>query len=331
MDKCLFSLLCGVLLLCQACNGQYIENPSADYGVTFILDSGGATRTTAAKDEQSVHNACFYFVDADGNVVDAVPIEGNTVSRNFQAGTYKAYVVANCGFDENSFTTENAIKESVCLLSAEAEAFSMFAGKTFSVPDDKICTITAERLVSKVEIDKISIDFSNYPDYASRTFTIDSIYLINVAGKSTLDGSMNYVPSASAWINKRVYAHSSSDALLCDRVQSTVTATKPYAVQHSFYCYQNNTSSDTHSAVWSARYTRLVVACSIGTIKTYYPIDIVGPESRLLRNCRYVISELVITDLGCDAPDMPISGSQPFHFSSRVTSWAGTHTISEKF
>ena len=333
MDKCLFTVLCGLMLLCTACDRPQAGATSETFSVTFVLDSDGAgsTRAATAVDETSIDNACLYFVDEGGAVVDAVSVESNIVLRNFEVGTYKVYAVANCGVTERSFSSESEISDCVRSLASEAGAFSMVATKTFSVPEDKTCNLTAERLVSKVEIDKISIDFSQYPDLTAKTFTIDSIYLVNVAGQSTLADGLDYIPASSSWINKRGYTQSQSDALVCEAVRRTVTKSSPHTVPHYFYCYQNNTTTDSHAAAWSARHTRLVIACTLGTVKTYYPIDITGPGGRLARNCRYVINELVITDLGSSSPDQVITGSMPYNFSSEVKSWEGTHTISERF
>jgi hypothetical protein len=331
MSKCLYTVLFGVIILCLACGRQGLDIPSDIYSVTFVLDGGDATRATAAADEASIRDACLYFVNDRGIVVDAVAVNGNSVLRNFETGTYKAYYVANCGLTVHSFTTENEINSHVRSLASETGSFSMSASKSFSVPEDKTCSITAVRLVSKVEIDKISIDFSQYPDLAAQTFTIDSIFLINVAGESILADGTSFFPSSSSWVNKRGYVSSTSNALLCDAVGRRVTAASPYSSVHYFYCYQNNASTDSHSATWSVRYTRLVVSCTLGTRKTYYPIDITGPGNRLSRNCRYVISELVITDLGSTGPDNVITGPLPYHFSSEVKNWEGTYTISERF
>lgn len=339
MNRWLFAVLCSVLLLCLACNEEGMDVSSDNFSVTFVLDGGSVadtldyqgyqTRATAEADETAIAGACLYFANTNGVIVDAVSVDGNKVLRNFEPGTYKAYYVANCGLDDGSFSVEGTINSHVCCLDPQAGPFPMFAVKTFSVPQDKICSITAERLVSKVEIQKISIDFSQYPDYAAQTFTVDSIYLVNVAGETTLEDGIAFLPAESAWINKRGYDSSVADALLCDKVDKTVTALKPYATAHYFYCFQNNAQTDSHSSVWSARYTRLVVACTLGPRKTYYPIDITGPGNRLLRNCRYVINELVITDLGSEGPDDIITGSLPYHFSSTVQAWEGTHTVSE--
>lgn len=329
----MFTVLCGLMLLCLACDRHDTGTTSETFSVTFVLDSEGAesTRAATAADEAAIKDACLYFINASGAVVDAVPVTGNTVFRNFEAGTYKAYAVANCGMTVSSFSSESEINACVRSLASEAGAFSMVAGKSFSVPADQTCNLTVERLVSKVEIDRISVDFSQYPDLTAKTFTIDSIYLVNVAGQSTLADGTSFLPAAASWINRRGYAQSQSDALVCEAVRRTVTSSSPHTVPHYFYCYQNNASTDSHAATWSARHTRLVVACTLGAAKTYYPIDISGPDGRLARNCRYVISELVITDLGSSGPDQEITGSMPYRFSSEVKTWEGTHTISERF
>lgn len=335
MSRCLFTIICGALLLCPACTRQHLDTQPELFSVTFVLDGGSvggsSTRATAVADEESVAEACLYFVNSSGVVIDAVSSSEKTILRNFETGTYKAYYVANSGLEVNSFTSESEISSYVLSLASQTGSFSMFAYKSFRVPEDRICTITAERLVSKVEIDKISVDFSQYPDLSAQTFTIDSIYLINVAGESVLADGTTFLPATSSWINKRSYVPGTYDALLCDAVGRTVTASSPHSSAHYFYCFQNNASADSHSEGWDARYTRLVIACTIGTTKTYYPINIVGPGGRLSRNCRYIISELIITDIGNRGPDEELTGSMPYRFSSDVMTWEGTHTISERF
>lgn len=332
MSRCLFYITCLVLLFCPGCCSRHLDSQTDTFGVTFVLDGGKEfTRATVSTNETSISDACMYFVNTDGIVIDAVSFNGNTVLRNFEAGTYRAYYVANCGLDERQFSTESGINAHVRSLSSEASLLSMFACKTFTVPDDRICSISVERLVSKVVIDKISIDFSRYPDLAAQSFTIDSIYLINVAGESVLADGTTFIPASSAWINKQRYSTSACDALLCDVVRQPVTATKPHSVPHYFYCYQNNVSTDSHTKGWNGRYTRLVIACTLGTVKTYYPIDITGPGNRLSRNCKYVINELIITDMGSDGPDNIVTGHLPYNCNYALKNWEGTYTISERF
>ena len=319
------------MLLCGGCGRQNPTLQESSFDVLFVLNGGGAekTRSTAVADETHLNEWCLYIVDNNGDVCDAVSTNSPSTIRNYRAGTYTAYAVVNCGTGEGTFNTEAEIKAASRSLIAETTAFGMFGSSSFSVPDDAVCPIPILRLVSKIEIRKIITDFSPFPDLAAQSFTLDRIYLINVAGESRLSDNGTFAPEI--WYNKRGYVQSGADPLLYDAVGVTISQDNAYSVSHCFYCYQNNALQDSHSPAWCSRHTRLVLECSIGARKTYYPIDIIGPDGILGRNSHYLINELVITDTGTDSPDEPISGSLPYHFSSLVKSWDGTYTINEEF
>lgn len=328
----LLSVLCAVIFHCTGCNINDYELEDDLYEVAFILNGGGAgtTRSTAAKEETYLREWCLYIVDVNGNVCDALPVSGAPyVIGNYTAGVYKAYAVVNCVMEDDDFATEADIKTFRRFLEDESSAFSMFGSCEFSVPEVSVCSIPISRLVSKVEIDRVRTEFSQYPDFYAETFTIDSIYLINAVGESALSGDETILPEI--WYNKRGYDADMADAMLCDAVGSSVVPESPYSVPHYFYCYQNNCTSDSHSHTWSPRRTRLVLECTIAGRKTYYPVDIVSENGKLERNCRYLITDLVITDIGVDAPDEPLSGPLPYRFSTVIIPWDMTFQISEEF
>lgn len=322
--------LCVSLLLGQGCDRQRLDLQEGSFEVFFVLDGGGAetTRSTAVADETYLDEWCLYVVDRNGVVCDAVVSGSPTVSGRYPAGAYTAYAVVNCAATEDTFTVEEDIYSSRRCLYEETEAFSMFGSNSFVVPQDDNCPIAVKRLVSKVEIRSISTDFSQYLDLASETFIIDSIYLINIAGETSLASDESFLPAT--WYNRRVFAHSGIDVLVCDSVGVAISTGIAYTTPHYFYCYQNTAEADSHSPAWSPRHTRLVLECTLAGQKTYYPIDIAGPEGTLARNTRYLITDLVITDIGSDAPDEPVTGSLPYRFSTLVTSWDGTYYISEE-
>ena len=328
----LLSVLYVAIFLCSGCGMPDPEVEGGVYGVTFVLDGGGTekTRSTAVRDEAYLREWCLYIVDVDGAVFETVPVSGSPYAiGNYPAGMYKAYAVVNCGVPEGDFATEEEIKSVRRFLEDESSAFSMFGSCEFSVPEDIVCSIPISRLVSKVEIDEVRTDFSQSPYLNAGPFTIDSMYLINVAGESALSDADTFLPVT--WYNKRGYNPNEADALLCDAVSKAVAPDVPYATSHYFYCYQNRSASDSHTDTWSPRHTRLVIECTVAGRKTYYPIDIVSEDGTLERNCRYLIKELVITDLGVDRPDEPLSGPLPCRFSTVIVPWDTTFLISEEF
>ena len=323
------SVLSVVSLLSLGCARQDLYPDAGTFEVQFVLDGGGAglSRATAGPGETAVGEWCLYIVDTRGNVCDAVSASSLSATRNFLPGHYTAYAIVNCGLSEDRFETEDEILEYSRHLEDEKFAFSMSGRTGFNVPEVSVCAIPVLRLVSKVEIHRISTDFSQYPDLAAKTFVIDSMYLVNVAGESALYNDISGIPAL--WYNKRRYSASPADDILCERISAEVPPAGAYSAPHYFYCYQNNAGSDSHSEVWSPRHTRLVLACTIGHRKTYYPIDVVNSEGLLARNCRFLINDLVITDLGTDKPDDSITGSLPYRFTYVTAPWEEIYTIDE--
>ena len=327
--ECLLLYLCGTILLCAGCNPRSLDTQNRTYDVLFVLEGdGGSVRSTVAAGELSFDEMCIYIVNAEGVVVDAVSSVSTSVVRNLAEGSYRAYAVVNCGLRPDSFSDSAGIRAYVRNLAEEALAFSMFGCRDFAVPNESKCTIPVMRLVSKVEIRKFTTDFSQRPALAAEQFSLDSIYLINVAGQTTLADDEE--PEAMIWLNQRGYFPSGAESMLCDAVGSVIQPGGHYSTTHYFYCYQNRYIEDSHNETWSPRHTRLVLACTIGSRRTYYPVDIVNPSSgTLTRNGWYVINELTVTGFGADGPDKPLPEGESISFSAQVLSWDGTYVVSE--
>jgi hypothetical protein len=327
--ECLLLCLCGTILLCTGCDPRSLDTQNRTYDVLFVLEGdSGAVRSTVAADELSFDEMCVYIVNAEGDVVDAVSAASASVVLNLAEGSYRAYAAVNCGLRPDSFSDSAGIRAYVRNLTEEAMALSMFGSRDFMVPDEAKCTIPVMRLVSKVEIRKFTADFSHRPALAAEQFSLDSIYLINVAGQATL--AADDEPEAMIWLNQRGYFPSGAESMLCDAVGSIMPPGGHYSTAHYFYCYQNGSIEDSHDETWSPRHTRLVLACTIGSRRTYYPVDIVNPFSgTLTRNGWYVINELKVTGLGADGPDRPLPEEESMSFSAQVLSWDGTYVVSE--
>ena len=330
MKLTLSMLICCTALLCS-CGGHSIGTPAETYEVTFVLDGGGAgsSRATAVADETALSEMCLYVFDAQGVLVEAVASTSASVVGNYAAGDYNVYALVNCGAGVTDFVTQADIGTAVRSLESQVSDFSMYGSAGFAVPEVPVCTIPAVRMVSKVELRKVTVDFSSRPGLTDSTLTIDAIYVINATGRSVLDEGRDYVPDL--WLNQRGYVSGGADGLLYDAVNVSVDDGCVYDTPHYYYCFQNDCVDDTHSPVWSPRHTRLVLDCTLAGRKTYYPIDIISPEGGLLRNRNYRINELVITGFGTDGPDEPIVEVQSYRIAANVTDWEGTYTISEEF
>lgn len=323
-------VLCYAALLCS-CEGHSIDKTAETYDVTFVLDSGGAgrSRATAVADETLLSEMCLYVFDARGVLVDVITSTTASAAGNYPEGYYTVYALVNCGAGATDFVTQAEIGTALLSLTSQSSAFSMYGCTPFAVSENATCQIPVVRLVSKVEIRRVSADFSSRPSLAGSTLTIDAIYVINATGRTVLDEAENYTPDI--WFNKRGYSPGGADGLLYDEVAAAIPDGSFYDTPHCYYCFQNGSVDDSHSSVWSPRHTRLVLDCTLAGRKTYYPIDIVSPEGYLVRNCNYRINELTITGFGADGPDEPFIDTDPYFFSAMVTDWEGIDTISEDF
>jgi hypothetical protein len=235
------------LCVCAGCGRQRLDLTGSMHDVRFVLNGGGAgeTRATAVVDETYLSEWCLYIVDENGDVQDAVPASQPYATRNLSEGSYMAYAVINCGLNEDSFDKEEEITAFSRILAAETDVFSMYGRISFRVPEDTICTIPVQRLVSKVEIRKIGVDFSRYPDLDEQPFTLDRMYLINVSAEAVLADSPTFL--SGMWYNKRGYVSCEADELIYDAVGIPIAADNPYTTPHYYYCYQNNAVSDSHA------------------------------------------------------------------------------------
>ena len=157
--------------------------------------------------------------------------------------------------------------------------------------------VPVRRLVSKVYLGSISLDYAA-DHYKYKTFTVDAVYLINVAG------SKNYLTDRNpvVWYNKLKAEDSGKNPLIYDELASpaTVHPSIPYTRTHIFYCYPNN-ASDSSAPAWSPRTTRLVVEATLDGAKCYYPVTM--PE--IGQNKAYKVN-LVIQRPGSSSPDIPV-------------------------
>ena len=157
--------------------------------------------------------------------------------------------------------------------------------------------VPVRRLVSKVYLGSISLDYAA-EHYNYKTFTVDAVYLINVAG------TKNYLSERNPfmWYNKLKAEDSGKNPLIYDELATpaTVHPSIPYTRTHIFYCYPNN-ASDSSAPAWSPRTTRFVVEATLDGTKCYYPVTM--PE--IGQNKVYKVN-LVIQRPGSSSPDIPV-------------------------
>ena len=264
---------------------------------------GSMTKATAVtKDNEAKVNNLQVFVFR-GDELDAYASVDNAkeLTLSCTAGEREVYALVNApAYSEVSSKTTLIAK--VSELSANSLTnFEMVGSKSVTLPHTSTVSIDVNRIASRVVLKKVTRNFTSAA-LQSLDFTVDAIYLINVAGNTSYDLSA----APGAWYNVAKY-NIELASLLHDTVGSKIANGASHDTAHSFYSYPNDAASKT---------TRLVIETTLGTTKYYYPINLPAMES----NKSYEIAEVTITRPGSDDPDVPVSFADAT-FSINVIDW----------
>jgi hypothetical protein len=177
----------------------------------------------------------------------------------------------------------------------------MVGSKTVTLPQTGTVSIDVNRIASRVVLKKITRNFTSAALQAL-DFTVDAIYLVNVAGNTSYD----LTAAPAAWYN---VAENKGElaSLLSDAPAAPIVNGQSYDTDHTFYGYPNDLAVNT---------TRIVIETTLGETKYYYPINL--PE--MASNKSYEIEEVKITRPGSDNPDEPVS-FEDASFSVNVIDW----------
>jgi len=303
--------------------------------VYFSVEDGVASKATGITEnqEKAVSRwAVFAFDDEDGWFRYATSDNASNIPLKLWAGRYyTCYAVTNYkltgdgAFNPATVTSASDLMNRVARLQDQSVGNLMMFGRLPGVtptprivnpevpvdPGSDAVNIYVQRMVSKVTVTKVAVDFSEKPYLASKTFTLKGIYLTNVY-KTTRFGS-DYLPSnlsasRTAWYNtagrhRGESAISALDAILEDTgINTVITESSPYNVAHSFYAIPNPTpkSADMDDPDhWGVRCTRVVMECTIDDDTVYYFVTIPAME----RNMAYTMSDVVIKGRGSNDPE----------------------------
>jgi hypothetical protein len=181
-------------------------------------------------------------------------------------------------------------------------------------------TVDVRRIVAKVVLDEITVDFEN-DAYDEMPFVLKSAYLTNVAGDKTY---LAEKADPEEWHNPIVRTPSSPvDGMVYDSL-GDVSVEGVYSTKHHFYCYPNPYQEDTFSAdVWSPRPTRLVIEAGLGGVLYYYPVSLPVLE----QNTRYHVS-LNIVRPGATSPEQDMD-KYAASIKINIEEWKGPENITE--
>ncbi len=331
MKKFAFLAAVAATLCIVACNknmdAQINEVPDPELQLercelTVNVRSGDLVQTKSttitAANEIQVNNLQVFVFRGDALDAYASVNDDDELTVSCTAGERQVYALVNCP-NLSAVSTKTALLATSSLLSGNSGTSFQMIGHQDEVdlPEDSPVTIDVHRLAARVVIKKISRAFT-VAALAAKTFTIDQIFLINVAG----DINIGETATPSVWLNKRAY-NSEQAAFTYDAPAASLANNASYSTVHNFYAYPNP-SSDSETETWSARHTRLVVKATLGTDVYYYPITLPVLES----NKSYEIEELILTRPGSDNPDKPVS-FQDCTFQINVVGWTTVDVTDE--
>ena len=265
--------------------------------------SGAMTKATAVttENEAKVNNLQIFVFRGDDLDAYASVDNAKELTLSCTAGERVVYALVNAP-DYSAVPGKAALLAKVSELSAnDLDNFEMVGSKTVTLPQTGTVSIDVNRIASRVVLKKITRNFTSAALQAL-DFTVDAIYLVNVAGNTSYD----LTAAPAAWYN---VAENKGElaSLLSDAPAAPIVNGQSYDTDHTFYGYPNDLAVNT---------TRIVIETTLGETKYYYPINL--PE--MASNKSYEIEEVKITRPGSDNPDEPVS-FEDASFSVNVIDW----------
>ena len=310
MKKSIFAFAAALAAL-VACNKNYVAPMQPQNQESLVPCEltvgicGSMTKATAVtkENEAKVNNLQVFVFRGDD--LDAYASVDNAMELTLSctAGERVVYALVNAP-NYSSVPGKAALLAKVSELSANTLTnFEMVGSKTVTLPQSEKVSIDVNRIASRVVLKKVTRNFTSAA-LQSLDFTVDAIYIINVAGNTSYD----LTAAPAAWYNvAKFQSNDQVNSLLHDPVNKSVDNGASYPTQHAFYSYPNDATNKT---------TRLVIETTLGETKYYYPINLPAMES----NKSYEIAEVTITRPGSDDSDVPVS-FEDATFSINVIDW----------
>ena len=295
--------------------------------VTVIFSASGSERskvTGVSEEAERVVDrwAVFAFDNRSGQFRYENASSGGPLPMKLSAGrSYTCYAIVNYpetgpgAFDPASVRSTTDLTGKVAYLGdCRGTALPMFGSEEVTpvADSDTEVTITVKRLVSRVDLRGLKVDFSGKPHLESKTFTLRAIYLTNTY-RTTRYGEDYTFPelssTRSAWYNTGGWhrgeaAEAGIDVIVGDRsIDTVISAGSPYSREHSFYAFPNPTPASediTQTESWTRRCTRLVIEATIDDDTVYYAIKVPS----MTRNRIFAASSVVIHGRGSNDPEI---------------------------
>ena len=318
MKKTLFiasAIVAGLLVI--SCNKNVNEGPSKPATVEVTISSD-ATKVTGITSNDPTTEAkvnklevlIFNGSELDGRGV--VSTGAKTLNVNCTSGTRDVYCIVN-GPDLSGVTTKAGLNAAVATLGTGQNDFTMFSftdGEARVLNDGASINVNVKRFAARVVLHALKNGQLNATDAAS--FTLDAVYLTNVAGDVDFALSGGY--AVASWYNRQGYESANSlGANDYDAVGAAIAADATNSTGHFFYSMPN-ANAPAVGGSWSPRRAKLVIKATINGAPYWYPITLPALQS----NKSYEISLLTLAHKGNPSTD-PDKEENPIDPASAIT------------
>ena len=291
-----------------------VRPPEGMANLTVTVANGGtkASGENPVTNEDKINSVQVFVFASDGKLEAEAYGTQPSIDLGCTMGSKTVAVLCNSGRLDAIASAADLNSKVTSLTDNSSSSFIMFNSVPFAVDATaKSLTVTVKRTVSKIVLENISNKMT-LEQYRSEAIKIKGIYLINVAG----DTSMDLAAAPSLWLN-RGSKEAAENSLYSEIPASLDIAYNSSDVsRHYFYCYPNPVEADSAAEIWSPRHTRLVVEAEVGGKTGYYPVTL----PVLKANTVYTIKNLEITRPGIDAPDV-VSALGTMTFTIAVADW----------
>lgn len=319
------ALSAALLASCEKSQSDYVM-PQNDVVSVEIELPACETKVAGAggEEEKAVSSYQVFIYDSSTRMLEAYDTPSpasNIVNMICTTGPKEVVVLANAP-DLSSVVSYDRLLSTKALLSDNEAGKLVMEGSSsvnLTAANNKV-TVELKKIVSKVVLEKIETAFE-LPAYRSMDFILKEVYLINVAADNFYL-SDSAVPSL--WYNKLKNEEHLPDLLWTSLGNVNIRDSRIYETRHHFYCCPNSHTSDTFSAEWSPRPTRLVVVAELGGTTYYYPVAIKGG---IEKNKEYYVSLKVIRP-GAASPEEDMKKSAAV-FTIDIKGWDGQVDVTE--
>lgn len=298
-----------VLAVCISCmrDPEIGSTDGEPLTLSVSVDSGNISKGTSSGDEEAV-NGVQIVLFRDGILYASASSGKGTVDLKVSKGEYDLFAFVN---DPSDWISRPELTEEMILNSASSysdnslSSFVMFGSHPSLEVDDKYTSVHVhvDRLMSKIVLEDIAVDFSSNTHYKGCGLLIRNIYLTNVIGNCPYSLIPSAAPSSTGlWFNRMGPEDCPApiDAMTADKgLEITVPDGSSKNIGLIYYAYPNGCISDSDSGTWQARRCRLAIEAVLDGKECWYHITMPPMKA----NSSYIIRSCTIKNIGGRSPE----------------------------